>query len=213
MVSYSEGVSECFRERAEKVFASFNDPYDVAVQDAKMMWLAWRGDDRFVQVHLSDRAGSGSSWRFCQYEEIPGLTELHRYLEARPLQHAFSDHVVASLVVLMQHEVEDGSGVRVYAVPVDAEKPTEEVMPGVSDAYAKVKEGFEVIADWHQRPGEPLKTKSISIRSDRFVFADFPRLASRTSSGAKGWARVLADHDKADSRRRRKSPLGWVLSR
>jgi hypothetical protein len=206
-------LDEEFRDKAEKVFAQFGDPRERAVQDAKMMWLAWRGDDRFVQVHLSDQVGLESSWRFCKYTEVPSLVERYKYVEARPMRSPFTEHVLASLTALFQRLVSERIGARVYSLSLNGDTAglTQDGIDA-GRAYKYASEGFEIVADWPKEPRGVLKSRSISLSQERFLYFDFVHKVARATHSERGFAQMLARQERASARRRRKSLLKWIVS-
>lgn len=201
-----------FELRAKKVFAQFSDPSTRAIEDAKMMWLAWRGDERFVQVHLGDQLGFESSWRFSDYAEIDDLVERFKHVEVRPVHSPFADHVLAHLTILMQRRVAGQSGARIYTLPTIASaQGISEKEAVIEGAYKYAKEGLEVVADWLKEPNGFLKSMSISLTSDHFLYTDFVNPGSHRLSRAKGFMYVLSAKERASARRRRRSLIKWIL--
>jgi len=201
-----------FELRAKRVFAQFSDPSSRAMEDAKMMWLAWRGDERFVQVHLSGQPGFESSWRFSDYAEIDDLVERFKHVEVRPVHSPFADHVLAHLTILMQRRVAGQSGARIYTLPTIASaQGISEKEAVIEDAYKYAKEGLEVVADWLKEPNGFLKSKSISLTSDHFLYTDFVNPKGRGRSSARGFMFMLSAKERASARRRKRSLIKWIL--
>jgi hypothetical protein len=205
-------LSRDFELRASKVFAQFSNPSLEAMKDAKMMWLAWRGDERFVQVHASDLPGLESSWRFYEYTETERLVERFRHVEVRPIAPPFADHVLAFLSVLMQRKVAEGGGARVYSSPVDPRtQGTSDLETKIEETYKRASEGYEVVADWLQDPGGALKSKSVSLSQERFLYLDFVHPKGRKYPSPRGFMYMLNTQDRASTRRRKRALLKWVV--
>ena len=209
-----QDIREDFIRRAEQVFAQYGDPAERALEDARMMWLAWRGDERYLEVYLGDQVGRQSSWQFCEYHDVPEMIRHHKYVEVRPMYAPFADHVLAFLVVLLQREVGKSPGAEVYSRSTDPNVlGFVERRVDCSRAYDVVKEGAEVVADWTRRPGEVLKTRSMSISSDHFSFFDYVKKRDKTPINSRGFIYVFKKQDrKAAKRKQRQSPVRWIMS-
>lgn len=201
-----------FETRAKRVFGQFGDPTQKALDDAKMMWLAWRGDDRFVQARLGDQTGNESSWRFCEYKDAEFLIERFGLVEIRPMRRPFADHVLAFLSVLLQRKVAERRGAVVYAVPSEAPmQGTMRVEAKIEEAYIRAKDGFEVIADWPREPGGVLKSRSISLSKDQFLFTEFVRANGGRQPRSHGFVYMLSSKERASARLRKRDLIRWIL--
>ena len=197
-------MDEHFRTRAKKVFAQFADPYEKALLDAEMMWLACRGDERYVQVYLGRQAGLESAWQFFQYTEVPLLVERYKHVEVRPVDPPFADHILASLAVLLQHLVTAQRGVRVYMFSSEHGDDGLERDVAAGEAFKQAKEGHEVVADW--RGEGVLKTRSVMLSRDRFLFIDY-RSGYRRSN-ARGFVYWVKKSERDATRRIQRHYLG-----
>jgi len=204
---------ERFEERAREVFAEYKDSYEKASRDAQMMWLAWRGDDRYLQVHRTNQVGRESAWQFCEYIEIPLLIEHCNGIEARPLCAPFSDQVLAFLTVTMQRQAGQSMGVRVYSLATSADTlGFVETEMDIGDAYSRVKSGCEVVADWLGEPEGILKSKTISLSLERFLYLDYEHAGDKAAKNARGFIHTFKRQDRAIARRRKQSAVKWVMS-
>ena len=203
-----------FAKRAEDVFGHHRDPIERALQDAEMMWLAWRGDERYLEAYLGDQAGRQSSWQFCEYHDVPEMVRRYKSVEVRPMYSPFADHVLAFLVVLLQREVGKSPGASVYSRSTDPNVlGFIERKIDCTKAYDVVKEGAEVVADWTRRPGDVLKTRSIGISSDHFSYSDYIRSEDKSPPNSRGFIYVFKKQDRLAARRkRRQSTIRWVMS-
>lgn len=204
-----------FKARAKEVFGQVRDPYKKAIADAQMMWLAWRGNDKYVQAHLGDQAGKESSWQFLDYKDVPSLIERCKHMEVRPINPPFADHIIAHFAILMRKLVDAGRGVRVYSTRLNVQNlDLTEAEVNISDTYRCIKEGSEVYADWIKLPGKILKSKSVALSSERFLYVDFASDGDKTPASARGFIYFFKKQDRAAARRRhRQSAVKWVTSR
>jgi hypothetical protein len=203
-----------FMNMAAKVFAQHSDPCAKAVEEAKMLWLAWRGDEKYVEVYLGDQVGRQSAWRFYEYHELPEMIRHYRHVEVRPMYPPFADHVLAFLVVLLQQEVETRGRAKIYSRSSDP-RVLGFVETEIDDAaiYDRVKEGAEVIADWSRKPGDVLKTRSISLSPEHFSFFDYVKAGDKTPLNARGFIYVFKKQDRAAAKRKhRQSAVRWIMS-
>lgn len=213
MRSRSAERDERFAERAREVFAGYKDCCEKADRDARMMWLAWLGDDRYLQVHRSNQAGRESAWQFCEYTEIPLLVERCKSVEARPLSAPFTDRIIAFLTVLVQRQVGESRGVRVYSLSTSADTlGFVETDIDVADTYDRIKDGYEVVADWKGQPEGVLKNKTISLSPERFVCLDYAHVGDKVPTSSRGFIYTFKRQDRAIARRRRQSAVKWVMS-
>ncbi len=203
---------DLFADRAREVFAGYSDPYEKACRDAKMMWLAWRGDDRYLQVHRVNQGGRESAWQFCEYIEIPLLIERCKGLEARPIGALFSDRVLAFLAVTLQRQVGESSGVRVYSLSTRGDAiGFVETEISVASAYSRIREGGKVVADWTGEPEGVLKSKTISLSPDHFSYNDY-HTEDKVPLRSRGFIYAFKRQDRATARRRKQSAVRWVMS-
>lgn len=179
-----------------------------------MMWLAWRGDERYLEVYLGDQTGRQSSWQFCEYHDIPEMIRHYKHVEIRPMHPPFADHILAFLVVLLQREVGSSPGANIYSRSSDPKVlGLVETKIDCAGAYDRVKEGVEVVADWIRRPGDVLKTRSISISLEHFSFFDYVKKGDKTPLNARGFIYVFKKQDRVAARRKhRQSAVRWVMS-
>lgn len=210
----SPTIEKDFESTSRRVFAQYTDPYSKAAEEARMLWLAWRGDEKYVEVYLGDQAGRQSSWQFCDYHDLPGMIRRYKHVEARPVYAPFADHVLAFLVVLFQREVGKSPGADVYSRSSDpkiigfVDKKID-----CSVAYDVAKDGSEVVADWARRPGDVLKTRTMSVSPDRFSFFDYTRVGDKTPLASRGFIYVFKKQDRLAARRKnRQSAVRWIMS-
>ncbi len=205
-------MEERFELEAKRIFSQFGDPAQRAAEDAMMMWLAWRGDESYLQALLSDQLGSESSWRFCRYSDVEGLITRFKHVEVRPIVPPFADHVLARLAVLVQKRVAEDRGAEVYRVTPDGIPEVGGERNAIDEVYRHAKEGFDVVADWPKEPHGILKRRTMSLSSRRFLYLDFvhPRKGGQTNS--RGFMYVLSGKERASSRLRRRSLIRWILT-
>ena len=204
---------ERFAERAKEVFGGYKDSFEKASRDAQMMWLAWRGDDRYLQVHRSNQIGRESAWQFSEYTEIPMLIENCKSVEARPLSAPFTDRILAFLTVALQHQVGESTGVRVYSLSTDRDTlGFVETEIDVADTYNRVKDGYEVVADWKGEPDGVLKSKTIALSSEHFLYLDYVQVGNKVPLSARGFIYTFKKQDRSIARRRKQSAVKWVMS-
>lgn len=214
MATSRKATHDEFARRAEQVFAQHGDPVEKALLDAEMMWLAWRGDDKYLEVYLGDQAGRQSSWQFCEYNDIPEMIRHYKYVEVRPMYPPFADHILAFLVVLLQREVGRNPGANVYSRSIDSNVlGFVERKVDCARAYDVVKGGSEVVVDWIRQPGDVLKTRSMSVSADHFSSSDYTRTGDKTPLNSRGFIYIFKKQDRlAAKRKRRQSAVRWVMS-
>jgi hypothetical protein len=203
-----ERIGREFDKTASHVFKQFRNPHSEALLDAMMMWLAWRGDERYVQVHLSydDRS---SSWRFCEYESVPILIRKFKHVEVRPINPPFPDYLLAFFSIILRDQVNDNGETKIRSRRFGPDSTGFSERPiDVSEIFGCAREGCVIYADWPSSDGVLLK-KSINLSRDFFYYLDYEG-RSHPAAGEKGFIYILKKKDASGARRRRKDVLRWV---
>lgn len=193
-------VASAFRKRASEVFPGRKNQLGMAEDDAVRLWLAWRGDPSFLIANLRKRTEREGSWRVVKYTEIPGLCERYAYLEARCLQQAFPDNVLARLAQFVISEVGHTPG-----AVVDVKGSEKAVEHGTVEwSFSNVKEGLVVDVRWPSKVAPGLCSRIIVLSSDSILCSRFPALDRTTASNRTldgGFARFLEKAERKEQKR------------
>jgi hypothetical protein len=203
-------LSTAFGVRAREVFGSHGKSQRLAEAEAIRLWLAWRGDQSYLVVHLGSRAVREGSWRVVRYTEIPGLSEEHNFIEARGFGRDLPEYVLARFIQFFVREVNRVPGARVTAEGIEESPGPVHVGHEIADeAYGYLKAGKVLTARWPGNGAPGLYARILVLSKDAVQDSRYPALAEVMGShreSDRGFTKFL---ERAEAKRQ-KSWVKWV---
>ncbi len=203
-----------FETQATRIYAHFKLPTEIALDEAKKLWLAWRGDSDYLISCLSNKTDKESAWRVIHYTELPDLCNKYDHVEAQSLNKSFSDHVIAFLSRFLTDESGKLPGVETIS---QASMSLEYDQPEISvidphELFGHINNGREICVRWRSANVPNLFAKVFSLSCSSFKYSNYPKLDAPIKNTRTSNFMLFFKRDEASSRRRRRRSLTrWVM--
>jgi hypothetical protein len=199
-LSESEEIHERFKRVANEVLSSHSQyaRLQLAELEAKMLWLAWRGDDDYLIWHSGSVAGRESSWKICDHRNIERILKESRSREEfRPITEVFSEQVLASLITqihsfsteMSKEDERRGRSEAARELEIMVERIYES-SPIPEQRSVRILGAMSLVQEgWTLRVRSPLSQKNkylsrwvIELSRNDLVFKAYPKLNEATAS-------------------------------
>ncbi len=204
-----------FEEYARRVYNQFKSPMQSATDEAKMLWLAWRGNEDYLICCLGKETGKESVWRVIHYSMIPDLCEKYNHIEVRSLNESFADYILAFISRFLTAESDKLGGAEtvIQMAPSLEHGRGQTVAIDQRELFAHISKGEEVSVRWHSQKAPTLFSKVISLSPSTFRCLKYPKLDApmKTLRISNNFMRFFKRDESSSRRRRRRSLTRWVM--
>lgn len=210
-------IIQKFLERVSSVYGTLESREQIALNEARMLWLAWRGNEDYLTVHIASEKGKESAWQIIPYCKLPYFFDKYESVEARTFGNDFDDHIVTFLYNYIRNEM-DKAAVELYAEPNYEEigNPSVPVHVRIEaiDLFDNIKSKKIIVIKWPSNETPELFSRILVLSATSIKNSKFPGLEKKfdpRQMGGKGFMKFIKREELSSRRRRKRFLIRWVL--